>query len=239
MLDGHGGVVIGSEMSGGVRRVTISNCVFKGTDRGIRVKTMRGRGGYVEDVCISNIVMYDIMKQGIMFNMRYHETEIEEFSDRTPTIRNISISNVRINKANQAIAFFGLEELSIKNISIKDVNITAHTGIFGEYAQGIELSGIRMEIDEGIPLEFKNSKEVQIRHLTVNGENLVHGAITLSEVENVLISDCFQCDDMDYFLDLDANSKSIYLLDNVLPGVTKLTKEKDNRFKKTNTVLAP
>ena len=45
MLSGHGGVVIGSEMSGGVRRVTISNCVFDGTDSGIRLKSSRGRGG--------------------------------------------------------------------------------------------------------------------------------------------------------------------------------------------------
>ena len=57
MLDGHGGVVIGSEMSGGVRRVTISNCVFEGTDRGIRIKTTRGRGGVIEDIRVSNVVM--------------------------------------------------------------------------------------------------------------------------------------------------------------------------------------
>ena len=48
MLSGHGGVVIGSEMSGDVRKITISNCVFDGTDRGIRIKTARGRGGVVE-----------------------------------------------------------------------------------------------------------------------------------------------------------------------------------------------
>ena len=48
MLSGHGGVVIGSEMSGSVRKVTISNCVFDGTDRGIRLKSTRGRGGIVE-----------------------------------------------------------------------------------------------------------------------------------------------------------------------------------------------
>src|SRR5664280_47771 len=55
MLRGHGGVVIGSEMSGGVKRVAITNCVFEGTDRGIRLKTMRGRGGVIEDLLVSNI----------------------------------------------------------------------------------------------------------------------------------------------------------------------------------------
>ena len=47
MLSGHGGVVIGSEMSGGVKRVAICNCVFDGTDAGIRLKASRGRGGVV------------------------------------------------------------------------------------------------------------------------------------------------------------------------------------------------
>ena len=57
MMHGHGGVVIGSEMSGGVRNVAISNCTFVGTDRGIRIKSRRGRGGVVEDIRVSNIVM--------------------------------------------------------------------------------------------------------------------------------------------------------------------------------------
>lgn len=60
MLSGHGGVVIGSEMSGGVKRVAISNCVFDGTNAGIRLKASRGRGGVVEDIRVDNIVMKNI-----------------------------------------------------------------------------------------------------------------------------------------------------------------------------------
>ncbi|WP_019640761.1 glycoside hydrolase family 28 protein, partial [Paenibacillus fonticola] len=61
MVHGHGAVVLGSEMSGDIRNVTISNCVFKQTDRGIRLKSRRGRGGVVEDIRISNIVMEDVI----------------------------------------------------------------------------------------------------------------------------------------------------------------------------------
>ena len=71
MLEGHGGVVIGSEMSGGVKRISISNCVFEGTDIGIRIKTMRGRGGVVEDVRVSNVTMYNIINEGILITLRY------------------------------------------------------------------------------------------------------------------------------------------------------------------------
>src|SRR5207237_7045192 len=60
MYRGHGGVTIGSEMSGGVRNVVVSNCVFHGTENGIRIKSQRGRGGVVEGLIVSNIVMQDV-----------------------------------------------------------------------------------------------------------------------------------------------------------------------------------
>src|SRR5207245_3333293 len=61
MAHGHGAVVLGSEMSGDVRNVVISNCVFSETECGIRIKTRRGRGGVIEDVRVSNIVMSDVL----------------------------------------------------------------------------------------------------------------------------------------------------------------------------------
>ena len=73
MLSGHGGVVIGSEMSGGVKKVTISNCVFDGTDRGIRIKSTRGRGGVVEDIRVSNVVMSDIKREAVVLNLKYSQ----------------------------------------------------------------------------------------------------------------------------------------------------------------------
>ncbi len=68
---GHGGLVIGSEMSGGVRNVEVSHCVFNGTDVGLRFKTARGRGGVVENIRISNITMANIKNEAILFDMFY------------------------------------------------------------------------------------------------------------------------------------------------------------------------
>ena len=56
----HGGVVIGSEMSGGVRDVVVSDCTMLGTDRGIRIKTRRGRGGAVENLTVHNVLMREV-----------------------------------------------------------------------------------------------------------------------------------------------------------------------------------
>ena len=78
MLSGHGGVVIGSEMSEGVKKVTISNCVFDGTDRGIRIKSTRGRGGVVEDIRVSNVVMSDIKREAVVLNLKYSQMKMEK-----------------------------------------------------------------------------------------------------------------------------------------------------------------
>src|SRR4030042_5135326 len=108
---GHGGVTIGSEMSGGVRNVSVSGCTFMGTDVGLRLKSIRGRGGVVEDIFFSDIDMIDIPTQAISFNLYYgglsatemlgnginsgnNKEEIPAVSEETPRFRNISIRNV-------------------------------------------------------------------------------------------------------------------------------------------------
>jgi polygalacturonase len=123
MLSGHGGVVIGSEMSGGVKKVVISNCVFDGTDRGIRIKSTRGRGGVVEDIQINNIVMRNIQEEAIVLDMLYSKMPIEPVTDRTPIFRNINISNVTGSDVLIPIKIRGLEESPISNISFTSINI--------------------------------------------------------------------------------------------------------------------
>ncbi len=123
MLSGHGGVVIGSEMSGGVKKVTISNCVFDGTDRGIRLKSTRGRGGVVEDIRVSNIVMSNIRKEAIVFNLKYSGMPQEEFSERTPVFRNIYVSGVSVRDVNVPLKVVGLEEAPITGIVMRDVYV--------------------------------------------------------------------------------------------------------------------
>lgn len=123
MLAGHGGVVIGSEMSAGVKKVVISNCVFDGTDRGIRIKSTRGRGGVVEDIQVSNIVMKNIQEEAIILDMLYSKMPAEPLSERTPVFRNINISNVTGSDVLIPIKIRGLEESPISNITFTNINI--------------------------------------------------------------------------------------------------------------------
>ena len=75
---GHGGVTIGSEMSGGVKNVYVSGCTFIGTDVGLRFKSNRGRGGIVENLFFSDIDMINIPTQAISFNMYYGGLSVSE-----------------------------------------------------------------------------------------------------------------------------------------------------------------
>ena len=123
MLSGHGGVVIGSEMSGSVRKVTISNCVFDGTDRGIRIKSTRGRGGVVEDIRVSNIIMSNIKREAVVLTLKYSEMPVEPMSERTPLFRDISISGLTAVGVKTPVKIVGLEEAPVTDIILRDINV--------------------------------------------------------------------------------------------------------------------
>lgn len=134
MIHGHGGIVIGSEMSGSVRNVTVSNCVFQDTDRGIRLKTRRQRGGAMENLNFQNIVMDGVICPFI-FNMYYRcgTSEADRYvwektpypvNEGTPAIRNIMISNIRVTNAHAAAGFlYGLAEQYVENITFSNCQI--------------------------------------------------------------------------------------------------------------------
>jgi polygalacturonase len=134
MVHGHGGVVIGSEMSGDVRHVVISNCVFMGTDRGIRLKSRRERGGVVEDIRVTNVVMKDVLCPFIM-NLYYGcgAWGADRISDKspwpvnegTPCFRRVHFSDITAREVQYAAAFiYGLAEMFVEDVSFSNVAIS-------------------------------------------------------------------------------------------------------------------
>lgn len=134
MIHGHGGVVFGSEMSGDIRNVTVSNCVFEGTDRGIRFKSRRGRGGVIEDVRITNLVMKDVICPFILnlyyyFGPRGNDAFVYDKSpypvtDETPIFRRIHFSNITAREVRAAAGFiYGLAEMYVEDITFDHVCI--------------------------------------------------------------------------------------------------------------------
>jgi polygalacturonase len=168
----HGGFTIGSEMSGGVRNVRVTNCTFMGTEVGLRFKSTRGRGGVVERIYISGVRMTDISGDAINFNMYYGgqsrleettgapEPEVPPITEGTPQFRDIHIENVICRGAQKAIVLGGLPEMAIRDIELRDVSITAQTGFFVTDAEGIHFQNVRVENKSGAALtqlRVKNS----------------------------------------------------------------------------------
>ena len=221
MLSGHGGVVIGSEMSGGVKKVVISNCVFDGTDRGIRLKTARGRGGTVEDIRVSNIVMNNIQREAIMMNMFYdHNEEVEEVSERTPVFRNIHFSAITGNNINIAGKILGIEEMPVQNISFSDINFRAKEGFFISTAQNIQFHDVSVSTITGPSYEFIDSEDLVLDNVGTE-EPLRNTAIIKAEnIKNILLTNSVIFRPFDIFLSLSGErTENIFIQNNTLPRV--------------------
>lgn len=172
---GHGGVVIGSEMSGGVRGVRVSDCLFSGTDIGLRFKSTRGRGGVVEDILIERIVMRDIVHEGISFHLFYAGVEGSEGSDdevypvteETPVFRDILIRDVICGGATTALLVNGLPEMPLRNLRIEGLRSTSKKGIILRHADGVELTNIALRTGEQPQLTAHSCRNVNL-----DGESL-------------------------------------------------------------------
>lgn len=182
---GHGGFVIGSEMSGGARNIWVEDCSFIGTDIGLRFKTTRGRGGVVENIFINNINMVGIPGEAILFDMYYGMkgplptageqgdamVEIPAVTAETPQFQNFVMRNINVNGAEKGIFFRGLPEMAIKNIVIEQANITAKKGVELIEASGIALKDLTLNVTEANPLvHVDNSKNIVFTDLKPVGD---------------------------------------------------------------------
>lgn len=195
MVHGHGGVVLGSEMSGNITNVTISNCVFEGTDRGIRLKSRRGRGGCVEDIRVNNIVMDNVLCPFIA-NLYYYcgpKGEDKYVWDKnpypitveTPAFRRLSFANITTKNVNASAGYFyGLAEMFVEDITFDNVYISmAENAVEGIPAM---LAGIQPMKKKGFFI--RNSKNFVINNFTVVG---VDGNVfELENCEDIIFSNC-------------------------------------------------
>lgn len=179
---GHGGFVVGSEMSGGARNIFVSDCSFIGTDKGLRFKTTRGRGGIVEKIYIRNINMSNIVNEAIYFDMYYwtkpplpnQKVEVPQVSIETPQFRDIEISNVVCNGAEKGIFIRGLPEMAVENIHMTDLNLNVTKAI---------------EITDAKNISIKNSsilaKDKATSVYIENGATIILDAVKFEEVNKV------------------------------------------------------
>ncbi len=172
----HGGVVVGSEMSGGVQHVFVENCTFIGTDIGLRFKTTRGRGGLVEDIFIQNINMRDIAGEAILLDMYYmakdpvpllgeqvEAPKVQTFpvTEETPQFRNFTIENVVCQGAEKALFIRGLPEMNIQDLRFQNLVIQSKKGVEISEGQNIILKDITLLTGESSPVvDILNSSKL-------------------------------------------------------------------------------
>jgi polygalacturonase len=119
MKDGHGGVVIGSEMTGGARNIFAEDCTMDSPnlDRALRIKTNSVRGGFVENVYMRNVEIGQVAEAVLKINFHYGEGDIGEY---TPVVRNINMENVTSQKSRYALSIRGYERSPITDVNLKN-----------------------------------------------------------------------------------------------------------------------
>ena len=133
-LGGHAAIAIGSGMSGGVYDITVHDCTIRGTQRGLRLKSMRGRGGYIRDVHFSDITIDNVQEEAIQVSMNYESSTAVPVSLRAPEFSEIFFVGIHGRNAKTAVALRGLAESPL-TVTLHDVAITAENPDVLEYAK--------------------------------------------------------------------------------------------------------
>lgn len=179
MVHGHGALVLGSEMSGDIRNVTLSSCEFSDTDRGLRIKTNRGRGGRVSGIVMKNVTMNRVMCPFVI-NMRYtagkdgrapavSAPEALPVNEGTPAVSDVTLTDIVCENCTSAAGFFdGLPESPVERVTVSNVSVsmiesdtprraaltpncipTSRAGFFLKCVRDVSFRNIRMDGVEG------------------------------------------------------------------------------------------
>ncbi len=177
MENGHGAVVLGSEMSGGIYDVSARDCLFVGTDRGLRLKTRRGRGkkAVIDGVSLRNVRMERVGTPFVINSFYWCDPDGKEFwigdrnarpiDDGTPTLRNVSLKDVICEDTAHSAGFvLGLPERPVADVRIENyrVRFDPHAkpgepdmaaGIVPVAREGFRLHNVRRLVMKAIDIE--------------------------------------------------------------------------------------
>lgn len=179
MRHGHGSVTLGSEMAAGVKHLVCRDCIFEDTDRGLRVKTRRGRGedAVIEDITFENIRMDGVLTPFVVNSYywccdpdghsEYVRTkEALPVDERTPQIKQLTFRNIEAHNCHVAAAFlYGLPESKMEEVSFENVHIDFAENPTPEYPA--MMADVEPCTRKGIYIN--NAKKVILKNVTVEG----------------------------------------------------------------------
>lgn len=192
MEDGHGGMTCGSEMAGGVNKVYLHDCLMRNTDRGLRIKTRRGRGeqGVIDDIVFENVRMEHVGTPYVV-NCLYFcdpdgKTEYVQSRDkqpvdeRTPRVGRIAFRHVTATDVTCAGYFLGLPERPIEQVEMEDVSIACAP----DAAPMVPAMACGVEKVSRKGLVAINVDKVVMKNVTITGQDGVKlECVNVGEVE--------------------------------------------------------
>ena len=145
---GHGGFTVGSETSACIRNAYIHDCHFEGNlYSAVRFKTMKGRGGVVENIDCENITATKTTSAAVYITMRYTGEKLDDQSkpiENMPKMRNISISGVKCEKAACGIKLCGERGYDLENIYLSDIDVAAEVPIDAMNVSGLHMENVKL-----------------------------------------------------------------------------------------------
>ena len=144
MKDGHGGVTIGSEISGGVRNIFAENCRMDSPnlDHALRVKNNAARGGLLENFYFRNITIGQVAHAVVTIDFNYEEGAKGKY---TPVMRNYVVENIRSGKSEYAVDLQGLDKAPVENVQIRSATFdNVANGSIVKNVEGIKLESVRI-----------------------------------------------------------------------------------------------
>lgn len=178
----HGGAVIGSETAAGINNIHVEDCFFDGTDRGIRIKTRRGRGGSIHDLFFKNIKMVDNLCPFVI-NMYYKcgATDMSLFAldkapitDETPEIYGVHIDGaVATGCKSSAGMIVGLPERPVAGVEITNSHFAVSKDASRDISESDMYKGIPTPESRGFRIRYANSVKLSGLDVECEGEKLI------------------------------------------------------------------
>jgi polygalacturonase len=172
-LRGHGGIVIGSETSGGIRNILAEECQFSGTDRIVRIKTTRGRGGTLENMWFRNLSGSNILMEALHINMLYTGARLPASAvDRTtPRVRMIHFEGITSTGGKDyAIELLGLPEMPLEEITFDRITADGKQGVNIADARGVSIRNASIRAETGPIVRVTESQDVALEALAAAGD---------------------------------------------------------------------
>lgn len=155
MKNGHGGVVVGSEISSGFKNLFVENCVMDSPEleRVIRIKTNSCRGGVIEDIFVRNVTVGRCKEAVLKINLVYEQREVCQ-RDFPPVVRNVFLENVSCKESQYGVKIEGFDDLcNVYNVEVKNCDWT------GVKTGANSIKGL--------------TRDIRLENVTINGEPVI------------------------------------------------------------------